>query len=66
MIEKVKKPIVKEFRPIAVTSVGYKLYWGYIREVIEEHIIKNGMEKYNQIGFTKEGGWNLITSFYNI
>ena len=46
---------MKEFRPIAVTSVGYKLYWGYIREVIEEHIIKNGMERYNQVGFTKGG-----------
>ena len=43
MIKKVKKPTVKEFRPIAVTSLGYKLYWGYMREVIEEHIIKNGM-----------------------
>ena len=55
MIKKVKKPTVKEFRPIAVTSVGYKLYWGYMREVIEEHIIKNGMERYNQVGFTKGG-----------
>ena len=55
VIKKTKKPTVKEFRPIAVTSVGYKLFWGYFREEIELHIIRNSMVRYNQIGFTKGG-----------
>ena len=55
MIGKTRKPTVREFRPIAITSVGYKLFWGYWREEIEGHLIKNYMVEYNQIGFTKGG-----------
>ena len=36
MIKKVDKPTVREFRPIAVTSIGYKLYWGFLRDEIED------------------------------
>ena len=55
MIKKVDKPTVKEFRPIAVTSVGYKLYWGFLRDEIDDFVVRNGWVKDCQVGFTKGG-----------
>merc|ERR1711888_562647 len=55
MIKKVNKPKKKDFRPIAVTSVGSKLYWGFLRDNMEEHLVRWGMVWDNQTGFTKGG-----------
>ena len=55
MIGKEKKTEVNIFRPIAITSVGYKLYLGFLKDEIEDFILKNGWVRDNQIGFTKGG-----------
>ena len=55
LIKKNKKPSFKEFRPIAITSVGYKLFFGIIKDSIEEHLINNNLIWENQIGFTTGG-----------
>ena len=68
MIKKVDKPTVKEFRPIAVTSVGYKLYWGFLRDEIEDFMVRNGWVKDCQVGFTKGGRmeYNLFIMQYMV
>ena len=55
MIEKTKKPTVKDFRPVAITNVSYKAYMAFRRRDISEHLIMNNLVLENQIGFT-EGG----------
>ena len=55
LIEKCKEPTPGDFRPITVTSVGYRLFWSGVRDRIEEHLKQNGMVKDNQIGFTRGG-----------
>ena len=68
MIKKVNKPTVKEFRPIAITSVGYKLYWGFLRDEIEGFLVRNGWVKDCQMGFTKGGRmeYNLFIMQYMV
>ena len=68
MIKKVDKPTVREFRPIAITSVGYKLYWGFLRDEMEEFLVRNGWVKDCQIGFTKGGRmeYNLFIMQYMV
>ena len=61
MIQKIRYPSVRDFRPIAVTSVGSKLLWGEIRDKIEEHIEEYGLGRENQLGFTKGGDLNITT-----
>ena len=56
LIEKCKEPSPGDFRPITITSVGYKLFWSGVRDRMEEHLRDNGMIKDNQTGFTKGGG----------
>ena len=53
LIPKCKKPKVKDFRPIAITNIQYKLYLAIIKDRIEKHIIDNNLRKENQMGFTK-------------
>ena len=40
MIGKEKKTEVNIFRPIAITSVGYKLYLGFLKDEMEDSIVK--------------------------
>ena len=55
LVKKKAKPTTLDFRPIAVNSIGYKLFWGAARSRMEDHMIRYGFVKYNQFGFTKGG-----------
>ncbi|CAL4152117.1 unnamed protein product, partial [Meganyctiphanes norvegica] len=55
MIKKIGKPTWRDFRPIALTNVSYKIFMTHIREQIERHLRINNLVRENQIGFT-EGG----------
>ncbi|CAL4226090.1 unnamed protein product, partial [Meganyctiphanes norvegica] len=55
MIKKTGKPTWKDFRPIALTNVSYKIFMTHIREQIEKHLRINNLVRDNQVGFT-EGG----------
>ena len=51
----VPKPKVKDYRPIALTNMSYKLFMSLIKDEIENHIKRNHLMKENQTGFTKGG-----------
>ena len=55
MMKKVKKPTVKDLRPIALTNISYKLFMSIVKNEIEEHLEKNGEMKETQAGFTAGG-----------
>ena len=55
MIRKERRPTVRDFRPIAITNISYKIFMSLIRERIEEHLKLNNLIKDNQIGFTGGG-----------
>lgn len=42
-----------ELRPIALTYAEYKLFWGGIQDLMVEHLVRNGVVKELQQGFTK-------------
>lgn len=54
MIEKKKKPTVKDLRPIALTNVSYKIYMMIMKEELENHLLNNNENKETQAGFTSE------------
>ena len=52
LLEKKARPTVKDYRPVALTDITYKLYMALLRNEIEAHVSQNGaMEE--QAGFTK-------------
>ena len=55
VIKKIKKPTVKDFRPIALADISYKILMSIVKDQIEDHIEKNNLRKHNQTGFTKGG-----------
>ena len=55
MLPKNRKPTVAELRPIALTTISYKLMMKLIKEKLERHIEENGMRRGEQAGFTQGG-----------
>ena len=45
----------RDYRPIALTPVTYRIMMSFIRKDVEEHLIINGIIKWNQVGFTDGG-----------
>ena len=55
MQKKVRKPTVKELRPIALTNISYKLFMSLVKNEIEERIKENRELEETQEGFTTGG-----------
>ena len=55
MIAKNRKPMILEYRPIAVTPWSSKIACTFYREKIEEHLKECAIIYENQYGFTKGG-----------
>ena len=45
LIKKKDKPGIKDFRPIAVCSLGYKLFWAAVRQRMEDQVKRYGLVK---------------------
>ena len=56
LIEKRSKPTIKDYRPIALTNVSYKLFMSLIKNAIEEHLDNSNQLLEEQAGFTKNAG----------
>ena len=52
MVPKTCKPEVKDLRPISLTNISYKIFMKIIRNKIDNHLLKNKLEKEVQAGFT--------------
>ena len=55
MVEKKRRPMAKDLRPIALTDVSYKIFMSMVKEDIDDHLILNEEDNECQAGFT-EGG----------
>ena len=53
LLEKKRKPTVKDLRPLALTNISYKMYMSLLKIKIEEHIERNDETIETQAGFTK-------------
>ncbi|XP_068224647.1 uncharacterized protein [Palaemon carinicauda] len=54
MIKKVKKPTLKDLRPIALTNASYKISMVLMKDEIEEHLERNMEMKEHKQGSQKE------------
>lgn len=63
MLPKVRKPTVADLRPIALTTVSYKMMMKVVRDKLEKHLEENNMRRFEQAGFTDGGEIldNLLT-----
>ena len=61
-IPKNKKPVAREHRSIALTNVGYKLFMGVVKNMIVQHMDRNGLISNYQAGFT--GGRRLEDNLF--
>ena len=52
LIPKAKKTETREHRPKALTNMGYKIFMGFIKDKIVEHLRMSEQEKEYQSGFT--------------
>lgn len=52
LIPKTAKPKVKDFRLIALTNTGYKIFMGLLKCIIVQHLYENGELCELQSGFT--------------
>ena len=52
LIKKKRKPEVKDFRPIALTNVGYKIYMSLVKGSLVKQMMENGDISVYQSGFT--------------
>ena len=55
MVKKKRKPTVRDFRPIAVLNVSFKILMALLKNEIEEHIKENNEAMEEQAGFTGGG-----------
>ena len=62
MIPKNNRPTETELRPIAMTDVSYKILMSLIGREIENHIVENKIDKFEQAGFTKGG--NILDNLF--
>ena len=53
MIQKKKKPTLRDLRPIALTNATYKMFMGILKSKLEKHIRDIGQESEVQAGCTK-------------
>ena len=53
LLEKKAKPTAKDYRPVALTDVSYKLYMALLRNEIESHINESDARMEEQAGFTR-------------
>lgn len=63
MLLKVRKTTVADLRPIALTTVSYKMMMKVVRDKLEKHLEENNMKRHEQVGFTDGGEIldNLLT-----
>ena len=52
LLEKKKKPTVRDLRPLALTNISYKIFMSLLKLRIEEHIAVNNEIMEVQAGFT--------------
>ena len=53
LLEKKRKPTARDFRPVALTDISYKIYMSLIRNEIEQHLENIDETLEEQAGFTK-------------
>ena len=60
MIPKLKRPMILDHRPIAVTVNSSKIICTILRKKIEDHLQESNIIYENQYGFTTGGKQNIV------